>query len=360
MKCLVVIGGILAMMATSSMARHHHVTHKGLQANHYVSPLGAGTYGSGSSDLDASDQMSNQQILDTITNLITQAPTADIIKFLTALNSAEGQKVLRHAKPYDPTVISTVLKQLNGSPSDVAAGKRSLISLAASFQQYKGMHAPNLRKMYKVYITYQNVQAAKQMIQSAPKDVLKQGLTALAAAQQTKNFGNINFADLLNILNNNNEQGQKQVIDALLQWVDTTNCKYLKRAGQVYTAAVISARAPGGMPNLNLTTLAPPVYNQTTSGPSFNVSTTVPMYNQTSTTFPMFNRTSTLPMYNQTSTLPVYNQTSTLPVYNLTSTTSHPGQNISSPAPLVLPRPPAFNSSAQSLGMKTAVQRRKN
>jgi len=347
MNYLMVITGILAMAATS-MARHDHDGHKGLHRGQYVSRMGDG--GHGSNSLDASDKLTNQQIVETVTNLITQAPTADLIKFLTALNSTDGQKLMRHSKQYNKEMISTLLKQLNGSPSEVDAAKETLKTFAASIQASKGKQASIVRQMYKVYITYQNRQVAKQMIQAASLDVIKAGVAALAAAQKRNNFGNINFANLLKTLNTKGEQGRKEVSDALNKWVDTADIKTLMRAGKIYTAAVMPATttttAPAGVPRANTTTTAP-VYNQTTTVPGSNQTTSSPVYNQT-TTVPSFNRTTSFP------TIPAFNQTTDAPVYNSTTTQGGPGQNSSSPAPLVRPGFKPYNAQ---LGKKAHQKR---
>lgn len=285
MNYLLVITGFIALFAGPALAHRGHAPHHG----HHISPLGGNLYGSGSMDKNDVSKLTDKQIGDQIVTLITNGTNDDVVKFLSALNTTDGQTVLKIAG-IKPTMISDLLKQMNGAQADIAKARESMRNFVQSLSTMTKRQRKSLRQVYQVYYSYLNRQMAKQMLQTLSLDGLTAALTALAAAERRSKFGPISFTALLQTLNTKKDQGRKEVNDALEKWINVTDCRTLKRASKIAAVAV--------MPFMT-TTISGPSSNATvtmspsTMGPSTNQ--TIPPKNVVTTVPPPANQTTMRP-----------------------------------------------------------------
>jgi len=325
------VASVLAAVIIASTAHEHHKHHRGEHKSTAVHGYHhEKTHkGHGSSESDA---ISDQFIQNKVKTIVTQQDPTELIQFLSALNTTDGQIAVKHLG-VDPTIVPKLIQLLKGSPQDIAKAKAQIQTLMQSFNVKNGKVSTQVREVFKVYQTYLvRVEAQKQM-QGANLDALKKATKALADSESSRSFGGISFKDLLQTLNTKGEQGRKEVIDKLVKWITVATSHDLQRASKVvYKAFAKKDDSTTVPPTGNFTTSRPagnmttsrPAGNFTTSRPAGNFTTTHPTMNVTTTHSPM-NLTTTHSPMNLTTTHPPMNITTTHPPMNLT--TSHPSGN---------------------------------
>jgi hypothetical protein len=311
------IAAVLTAVIIASAAAHDHKEHHKEHNDHKATAYSGHhhKHGHGSHESDVTDQF----IQNKVKTIFTQQNTTELIQFLSAMNTTEGQRAVKHLG-VDATVVPKLLQLLQGSPTDVAKAKAQIQMLMQSIGDMK-KHRKEVREVFTVYQVYLVRAEAQKQLQQANLDALKTALTALVAAESRRTFENVKFSELLQTLKTKGEQGRKEVIDKLIKWIAVASVGDLKRASKsVY----------GSFTKPKDVTTVPPAGNMTTSRPPGNFTTMRPAGNFT-TMRPAGNATTTHPAGNATTTHPAGNSTTTHPAGN--ATTTHPAGNFTTPYP---------------------------
>lgn len=180
-----------------------------------------------------------QNITDAIADKIS---TEVYIQIFTALNSTEAQQSLKQLK-IEPVAVNTLLKKLKGTAQEVAEARQTIKTQAAAVRldQLKKKDWKAIKQILSVFQNYQCKLQAKKAISADSTDKLIKGLTALAGIERIFWFRGILFADLVEILKKNGEQGRNEVIDKLNKWIDSADIQSVKKASLVYTLATASS-----------------------------------------------------------------------------------------------------------------------
>jgi len=324
---------VAAVLTTLIIASTAHEHHGNLNSNHKAYSNHKATSFSGHSKASSDDLgVTDQFIQDKVKSIFTQQNNTELIQFLTAMNTIDGQAAVKHLG-VDPSVVSKLLQLLRGSPQDAAKAKAQIQTLMQTFSSVKERKiASHVREVFKVYQVYLVRAAAQQQVQQASADTLKTVITALAKSEAGRGFRSINFNDLLQTLTSKGQQGRQEVADKLVAWIAVATVEDLQRASKVVYVAFAK---PDG------TTMAPPVGNWTTAHPSGNATTSHPSGNFTTahpsgnftTAHPSGNNTTSHPSGNFTTSFPSGNFTTQAPPVNQTTTAARPEPLKTKPTP---------------------------
>jgi len=170
-------------------------------------------------------------------------------------------------------VVPTLLRQLSGSPQDVAAARTQIQTFIQTFGNVKQRKVSSkVRRLFQIYQMYLIRRAAKVQLQQASVDELKAALSVLTTEENRFGFRGVNFGDLLQTLTSKGESGRQEVSDKLAKWVDRATIDDLQRASKVVYLK---------FGNTDVTVTMPPAGNFTTTRPAGNFTTTRPAGNFT-------------------------------------------------------------------------------
>jgi len=273
------------LICVVAAATAHNKHHQNANANRYG-------YYSASNSRDGgkvnNNNVTDQFIQQKITTFLNQKNnTADLIQFLTALNTTEGQDAVKQLG-VKPGTVQKLLTQLRGPAQNVTAAKAEIQTIVQSFSNVKQRKfSSKVRRLFQIYQIYLIRQEAQRQVQQASVEDLKKVFAALVIDENRLGFRGINFDDLLQILNAKGQQGRQEVVDKLVKWVGHATIDDLQRASKVVYMKVITKPMdvttirPAG--NLTTTVTMAPT-NFTTTRPAGN--TTQPIGNLTTTVAP--------------------------------------------------------------------------
>jgi len=273
---------VLICVVAAATAHNKHHQHANTHRYGYYSASNSKDGGGKVNNNNVTDQFIQQKIT---TFLNQKNNTADLIQFLTALNTTEGQDAVKQLG-VKPGTVQKLLTQLRGPSQNVTAAKAEIQTIVQSFNNVKQRKfSSKVRRLFQIYQSYLVRQEAQRQVQQVSVDDLKKVLAALVIDENRLGFRGINFDDLLQTLNAKGQQGRQEVVDKLVKWVGQATIDDLQRASKVVYMKVINKPmdATTIRPAGNLTTTVTIVpTNFTTTRPAGN--TTLP--NLTTTVAP--------------------------------------------------------------------------
>lgn len=192
----------------------------------------------------------DQAIKDTLTKIVMQESPTDLIQFLRAMNSTEGRTVLSRFN-VPPVAIEGTLKQLSGTPSDVAAAKAALQPMLLGIKYVRSSDLHDIFNVYQLYIFRETATQVVKQATFAELSAVLQVLATPATKKQNQFAYGINFIDLNTILKAKGQAGITEVVEKIVTWIYIATPQQLQKAGDVYRSVIVKFPAPD-------TTTAPP------------------------------------------------------------------------------------------------------